>query len=151
MTSKALENLVKTGILKEEPADKTEIDGLVRSARARLLDAKVQGLSKDSKFDLAYAAAHAFALAALRWHGFRTERRYIVFQCTQHTLSLDAPAWKTLADCHNKRNVAEYEGYLDVGDALLEELMRIADELSRKVAKLPNEDEPGRGRKTHGG
>lgn len=32
------------------------------------------------EFDLAYSAAHALCLAALRHHGFRPSKRYIVFQ-----------------------------------------------------------------------
>lgn len=125
MTSKHLLNLSKTGSIKTEPADQAEFDGLVRSARARMNDANLAILSKDSKFDLAYAAAHSFSLAALRWHGFRSDNRYLVFQCTPHTLGLDDASWRTLSDCHKKRNVAEYEGYLDVSDLLLAELIRI--------------------------
>jgi hypothetical protein len=51
----------------------------VRSGHARLKDTQTPGLSLDSRFDLAYNAAHAFSLAALRWHGYRSENRYIVF------------------------------------------------------------------------
>jgi hypothetical protein len=136
MTSKHLSNLARTGSLKAEPSDQAEFDGLVRSARARMKDAQLAALSKDSKFDLAYAAAHSFSLAALRWHGFRSENRYLVFQCTPHTLGLDEVSWRTLADCHRKRNIAEYEGYLDISDELLGELIRIVVAMSDKIATL---------------
>jgi hypothetical protein len=53
-----------------------EIDGLVRSGHARLKDAQALTLSLDSRFDLAYNAAHAFSLAALRWHGYRSDVRF---------------------------------------------------------------------------
>jgi len=66
MTSPNLDNLVKARQLKKEPGDQKELDGLVRSARARLVDARNTSLSTESRFDLAYNAAHAFALAALR-------------------------------------------------------------------------------------
>lgn len=81
MTSQHLENLVKIGNLKSEPADQIEFNGLLRSAKARLTDARNTSLSIESRFDLAYNASHAMALAALRWHGYRSENRYIVFQC----------------------------------------------------------------------
>jgi hypothetical protein len=42
----------------------------------------------ESRFDLAYNAAHALCLAALRWHGYRPTNRYIVFQGLPHTLGL---------------------------------------------------------------
>ena len=84
-----LENLVKIGKLKTEPASAEEIEGLLRSGTVRLADAKNENLSRESRFDLAYNAAHALSLAALRRAGFRSENRYIVFQCTQHTLGLE--------------------------------------------------------------
>jgi hypothetical protein len=55
--------------LKDELFDKREFDGLVRSALNRLTDAKRTELSLERRFDLAYNAAHALSLAALRRHG----------------------------------------------------------------------------------
>lgn len=81
MTPKELDNLVRVRQLKEEPAAEGEIAGLVRSGLARLKDAGNMSLNLESRFDLAYNAAHALSLAALRWHGYRSDSRYIVFQC----------------------------------------------------------------------
>lgn len=64
-----LDNLVRIRQLKAEDATQAEIDGLIRSGNARRQDAQLKNLTLDSRFDLAYNAAHAFALAALRWHG----------------------------------------------------------------------------------
>lgn len=136
MKSTHLLNLAKAGSLKTEAPDQGEFDGLVHSAQAKMADVKISGLSKGGRFFLAYAAAHAFSLAALRWHGYRSDNRYLVFQCTPHTLGLEDVLWRTLADCHKKRNVAEYEGYLDVGDELLAELIRIVSILNDRVIKL---------------
>jgi hypothetical protein len=44
--------------------------------------------SLESRFDLAYGAAHALCLAALRHHGYRASKRYIVFQILPDTLGL---------------------------------------------------------------
>ena len=49
---------------------------------------RTEGLSLESRFDLAYNAGHALALAALRFRGYRSESRYLVFQCLQHTIDL---------------------------------------------------------------
>ena len=54
--------------------------------RVRLRDAQNLELGVESRFDLAYNAAHAYSLAALRWHGYRSGNRYTVFQCLPHTL-----------------------------------------------------------------
>jgi len=45
--------------LKAEPAAQAELNGMVRSATARPRDAQNTQLSSDSRFDLAYGAAHA--------------------------------------------------------------------------------------------
>lgn len=136
MTSRQLNNLVKTGGLKTEPASQTEFDGLVRSGKARLIDARNETLSIESRFDLAYNAAHAFALAALRWHGYRSENRYLVFQALQHTLSVAPEVWRVLAMCHDRRNLAEYEGHLEVDPQLISDLIKATMLLQEKVAAL---------------
>lgn len=66
MISSKLENLVKIGHLKSEPMNKSEFSGLLCSGKARLTDANNTSLSIESRFDLAYNAAHSLALAALR-------------------------------------------------------------------------------------
>lgn len=136
MTSSPLDNLVRIGKLKAEPPAQAEFDGLVRSGLVRLRDAENAALSLESRFDLAYNAAHALSLAALRWHGYRSENRYLVFQSLTHTLALDAAQWRVLDQAHNKRNLAEYEGDLDVDDALVEALIRAARTVAERVAAL---------------
>ena len=71
-----LDNLVRIRQLKQEPAAQAEIDKLLRSGNARLKDSQLKDLSLDGRFDLAYNAAHAFSLAALRWHGYRSEEAF---------------------------------------------------------------------------
>jgi hypothetical protein len=134
---KELDNLVKVNQLKEEPAEQKEFSGMLRAGDAKLKDCLIEGLSEDSQFSLAYAAAHAFSLAALRWHGYRSDSRYLVFQCLQHTLGLEKAKWRVLDKCHNARNLAEYEGHLDVNPQLLKELIAITQELQRLVKALP--------------
>jgi hypothetical protein len=99
-----LERLAGPGtVLAKEPPDGKEFDGLVRSGLARLKDAQNEANSLESRFDLAYGAAHALCLAALRYHGFRPSKRYIVFQVLPDTLSLSAPrsgeSWRSVTTC----------------------------------------------------
>tara|TARA_R100001480_G_scaffold136521_1_gene133636 strand:- start:13512 stop:13931 length:420 start_codon:yes stop_codon:yes gene_type:complete len=132
----ALDNLVKINELKAEPPDQAEFDGMLAAARSKLQDAQLDGLSKDSQFTLAYGAAHALALSALRWHGYRSDKRYIVFQCLQHTVNLPAEEWRVFDLCHKRRNLAEYEGHLEVEDGLLRDLLRLTQALLEQVAAL---------------
>jgi hypothetical protein len=136
MPSKNLENLVKIGKLKKEPGSQKEFDGLVHSARARLADARKPSLSIESRFDLAYNASHALALAAVRWHGYRSENRYLVFQCLPDTLGLGPEHWRVLALCHERRNLAEYEGHLEIDEQLMADLIRVTELLFEKISAL---------------
>ncbi|QHD09568.1 hypothetical protein [Pseudomonas sp. R76] len=137
MDSKAnLENLQRSGGLKAEPPDRKECDGLMRSARDRLRDASNSQLSFASRFDLAYNAAHASALTALRLHGYRSDKRYLVFQCLIHTADVSKVQVRLLALCHERRNLAEYEGYMDEDEALLGQLMDGATVLLNEVENL---------------
>ena len=129
----ALDNLVGIHQLKKEPPDAIEFVGMIQSGDRKLLDAQLTGLSEDSQFSLAYSAAHAFSLAALRWHGYRSDNRYLVFQVLQHTLNLSNTEWRILDQCHKARNLAEYEGHLEINAQLLQELIQITKEIQLRV------------------
>lgn len=128
-----LENLVKIGKLKLEPPDQDEFDRMLASAKTRLTDASVDRVSIEGRFLSAYGAAHTLAVAALRWHGYRSSERYLVFQCLEHTVGMDKARWRVLDQCHAQRNLAEYEGSLDVSDQLLKALIEITWEPLSKV------------------
>lgn len=130
-----LENLVRTGGLKAEPPDANESAGLLRSAVDRLKDAHNSALSFASRFDLAYNSAHALALYALRQMGYRSDKRYLVFQCLAHTVTVSKTQVRIFALCHERRNLAEYEGYLDVDEKLLAELLQATDMLLEKISE----------------
>lgn len=131
-----LQKLQKIGTLKAEPPDQTEFDGLVRSARRKLPDAENLSNSPDSRFILAYDAAHSLASAALRWHGYRPDNRYIVFQVLEHTLSFSTAKWRFLDNCHHKRNVALYDGNYSEDEQLIKELIAVTKDLLAAVEAL---------------
>lgn len=112
--------------LRAEPPDAQEFAGLKRSGLARLQDASNPALSLEGRFDLAYNAAHALCLAALRMQGYRPANRYIVFQVLPHTLGLGPEVWRVLAKCHEVRNLGEYEGDLNIDERLLVDLLTAA-------------------------
>ncbi len=136
MPLRPLDNLVKAGQLKTGEASPAEIHGLVESGSARIKDARRTELSIASRFDLAYNAAHALALAALRWHGYRSENRYIVFQCLVHTILLPNEQWRVLSDAHRRRNVAEYEGYMEMEKSQVDAICRVTEEVAARVTQL---------------
>lgn len=140
MISSELEQLVDGRRLKRELPSRTEYEGLVRSGQVRLADAGNDSLSLESRFDLAYNAAHALALAALRRMGYRSSSRYLVFQTLPHTTGLPASVWRVLSTCHQKRNLSEYEGLVDISPRLLEDLLQAAHAVCDVVTTLPPPD-----------
>ena len=138
MSLPELDNLVRIGQLKAEPRNVQEAQRMLGMARTRLNDAKLTKLSPEGRFTSAYNAAHAAALAALRWHGYRSENRYTVFQCLAHTLGWPANRWRVLDAAHQKRNLAEYEGYLDVEESTVTEMCELVQSLIVDVQTLVN-------------
>ena len=122
--------------LRAEPPDAKELAGLLRSGEMRLKDAGNKSLSLESRFDLGYNAAHALCLAALRWHGYRSSNRYIVFQLLPHTLGLGPEVWRVLDKCHKVRNLGEYEGDLNVDERLVIDLIAACQAVAAKVKGL---------------
>jgi len=67
------------------------------------------------------------SLSAVRANRFRPSNRYIVFQSLKHTLGVGPEVWRVLDKCHQQRNVAEYEGELDISGRLVEDLIKACD------------------------
>lgn len=136
MGQSELNNLARIGQLKAEPRNAREVTRMLAMAQTRLSDAKLSQLSLEGRFTSAYNAAHAAALAALRWHGYRSENRYTVFQCLTHTLDWPTNRWRVLDNAHQKRNLAEYEGYLDVEESTVAEMCALVQNLMTDVQSL---------------
>jgi hypothetical protein len=136
MSKEQLDNLVRINRLKAEPGSRSEFAGMLDSARRRLVDAQNKSLDPDSQFDLAHGAAHRLALAALRHKGYRSENRITVFQILVHTLGSDSSDVQIFLKAHNERNLAEYEGRMEIDEGLLADLIRCTKKLVTAVAKL---------------
>lgn len=61
-----------------------------------------------------------------------------MFQCLAHTLNWSAARWRILDTAHQKRNLAEYEGFLEVEESDIAELRELVTDLINDVAKLTN-------------
>jgi hypothetical protein len=58
----------------------------------------------------------------------------IVFQVLPHTLGLGPEVWCVLDLCHNKRNLGEYEGLLEVDERLVKDLITAAQRVAEALA-----------------
>ena len=135
MGSDPLKNLADAGKLKAEPPDGRELTRMLKGARARLADVRRSELTWESRFDLAYNAAHAFSLAALRRSDYRSENRYLVFQCLPHPLGITTGDWRVLAIAHDRRNKFEYSGEYEVDERLLGEMIRVTELILARLTK----------------
>jgi hypothetical protein len=136
MTLEALSNLAKIGKIKAEPMNRAEIDRMLVMARKHFVDSSYQQVSQEGRFTSVYNSIHGAALAALRWHGYRSESRYIVFQSLGHTLAWPASQWRVVDAAHQKRNLAEYEGFLEIEESAIVELRLLAEKLFADVDRL---------------
>jgi hypothetical protein len=138
MTSSRLDRQVGPGkpLTKEAP-DTAELAALKRSGLVRLKDAENPTNSLDGRFDLAYSAAHALCLAALRYRGYRSDRRYIVFQLVPDTLDLGPEIWRVLSKAHELCNRTEYEGAVEVDERLVKDLISACRAVAKALEVLP--------------
>ena len=143
MPSPELERLAETGLLEREPVIRSELEGLVREAGVLLRDVRKKDLSLESRFHLAYTAAHSIAVAALRWHGYRPRNRQVVFQALAHTMGTPASTWRMLARSHEERNKREYEGSGEITERLLRDLIEAAEMLLELAQQLKVPDRGG--------
>ena len=141
MTRKELENLVQIGSLKPSSVAKKDISTLIQSGLARLEDAKNKKLRIDSRFDLAYNAAHALSLSALWINGYSADSRYIVFQCLPHTLDLSNGQRRVLDKAHHVQNVSEYDGRPEFDECLVESVVQVCDEIAARISAIPDKNE----------
>ena len=109
---------------------------MLAMVRTRLGDARLAGASREGRFTSAYNSAHSAALAALRWQGYRSENRYTVFLCLAHTVGWPPQKWRVFDTAHKKRNLAEYEGQLDIEEPAIAELIALTAELIEAVTRL---------------
>lgn len=73
-------------------------------------------------------------------HGYRSESRYLVFQCLEHTTGLDRSQALLFSLCHDRRNKAEYTREFEIEEALMEDFLRAAESLLERVAGMAPEE-----------
>ena len=132
-----LANLARAGQLAAEPTSAEEIGRLLEGADTQLRDSRTGSLSAPSRFILAYGAAHALALAALRAEGYRSSaskgHRKVIFQALEFTAGVPRELWIALDRYHDRRNAAEYEAAPPASEAEAKDLVNLATKLQKLV------------------
>ncbi|RQO78388.1 DNA-binding protein [Aquitalea sp. FJL05] len=110
-----LDNLMATGQLLRQPADKAAIQKLLAAAARNLADAALPGLSADNRFDAAYKTIMQCAMVGLLARGYRTStskpgHHQTAIQCLPKTMDLPPKAVIVLDALRKQRNVNDYQG-----------------------------------------
>jgi len=140
-----LQNLV--GISLDSIAvDYAMISRLMKAAQSSLQDAKLNTISNESRFDLAYKAIMQMANAALQAKGYRVltskpGHHQLILQAFPLTIGLDKTQLILLDQLCRQRNAIEYSGDI-VSDVLTAEVIAQAETLLKLVqANLRLEDD----------
>ncbi|HEY6898253.1 MAG TPA: hypothetical protein VI279_13405 [Rhodocyclaceae bacterium] len=124
-----LESLIRIGKLRPVPCEPQVFDRLLRSGRQRLIDARLDGLSTESRFDLAYNAATALALAILSGQGYRAQRMP-PFLALPYVVPMEPEIRRYLAQGHA---LASNHEHGEVDEALAGNLIQAALNLLAKA------------------
>lgn len=68
---------------------------------------------------------------------YRARHRYIVFQALPHTLGLGPEVWRVLAKAHDLRNLAEYEGHVEVEQRLVADVITACETVAARLESMP--------------
>ena len=110
-----LENLVRIGKLKPHEPSRSEIARLLAAAERNLRDARVRGVSTETRFDAAYKAGFQCGLVALLARGFRPStsepgHHATVIQSLATTIGITSDRLAVLDKLRRLRNLSDYSG-----------------------------------------
>jgi len=139
-----LADLVDKDRLVHAPSSREDLQAsLARAARA-LSDAAAPELDPTSRFDIAYTAAHGFALCALRAHELRpapgARHRGLAFLTLVHTIDAPEAMASSLNGYHELRNRSDGGQRDDITDAEARAMLNLAVKLAKRLLDDGNSD-----------
>jgi electron transfer flavoprotein alpha subunit len=141
-----LDNLLKIGRLHEHEPSAAEILRLLDAARRNLADARVEAISAEARFDVAYKAIMQSALVALHANGFRPTtaeggHHAVVQQALPKTIGLASERVVVLDALRKQRNLADYTG-ARLGAHLVNSCIEAAEALLADVTSWLEQNAP---------
>ena len=125
----SLVNLVRTGQLKTHSPNALETQRLLAAAQRNLRDARITGISDETRFDLGYKVIMQCAMLGLMASGYRPTtsapgHHQTMIQCLPLTLRISNEDWLVLDALRKKRNINDYSGDLIDPESVRECLVR---------------------------
>jgi hypothetical protein len=131
-----LENLIGRG-LEVEPSGQEEIARLLGKIKVKIADAKIQAISLDTRFDIAYEALLQIGLTALRCHNLRPDSRgghhVTALQTLPLTIGYPKEKVRLLDEFRKRRAAGLYDGSFTPSE---KELSELVDEVCALLARL---------------
>ena len=132
-----LDNLLRIGKLKPHEPSKIELARLLAAAERALADARVAGLSADTRLDIAYRAIMQAAMTAMLANGYRPAtseagHHQLLIQALPKTAGIPAHRVRVLDAYRAARNQSDYRG-VPVSDAVAKECAADAAALLQQV------------------
>jgi hypothetical protein len=135
MGKQELDNLVKIHRFKSEPPTHSEYAGMIESAQASHRCSERRPRPRHPVRPRLRRRPPAGARRATP-RGYRSEDRVAVFQTPAHTVGTDPSHIQTFLKAHNERNLAEYQGRMEIDAKLLAALLRSTKHLEAEVGSL---------------
>ena len=133
----SLENLLKIKQLQPHNPTREAVQRLLQAAARNIVDARIEEVSFDTRFDVAYKAIMQCAMAALWANRYRTStsqpgHHQTAIQSLSKTIGLEQNTVIVLDALRKQRNVSDYEGD-PVSDQALIECIKQAEQLYKVV------------------
>ena len=111
----SLQKLMEIGSLEQADPRREDVQRLLAAAARNLLDAGVEAISDENRFDAAYKCVMQCAIAGLLANGYRTStskpgHHQTAIQSLPTTIGLDNENMVELDDLRKLRNCDDYEG-----------------------------------------
>lgn len=134
-----LQNLFKIGRLKVHAPTAQEIQRLLSAAERNLVDTRIEQISDETRFDVAYKAIMQLALVAMMTSGYRPAtnepgHHQTLIQSLPLSLGISNNSWVVLDALCRRRNAADYTGNPIETEAVAE-CRKQAEDLLAQVRK----------------
>lgn len=133
----SLENLLKTKQLQPHNPTREAVQRLLQAAARNIVDARIEEVSFDTRFDAAYKAIMQCAMVALWANRYRTStsqpgHHQTAIQTLPKTIGLEQSTVIVLDALRKQRNVSDYEGD-PISDQAVIECIKQAEQLYKVI------------------
>lgn len=141
-----LKDWLDSSWLIEHETTAEEMASSIALADRDIHDARINKLSEDWQFNIAYNAALQLSTAALTASGYRVNRgsshHHYAIQSLKYTIAVDTKTIRLFDGFRKKRNVAEYDSVGMISAQEAAEMLKLAVQLRQKLMDWLKKNHP---------